>query len=62
MGIILLMAGARSKKPVNYGMTDMVLYFEKSEVEAEITTPVVSIKNPRRGTIRVPAMGGDHHG
>lgn len=31
------------------------LAFEKSEVEAAITTPVLSIKNPYSGSIRVPA-------
>lgn len=31
------------------------LAFEKSEVEAAITTPVRSIKNPYSGSIRVPA-------
>lgn len=30
--------------------------FEKSEVEAVITTPVISIKNPRAGTITVPSV------
>lgn len=33
------------------------LAFEKSEVEAEITTPVLSIKNPASGHIYVPAAG-----
>lgn len=33
------------------------LSFERSEVEAEILTPVDSIKNPRKGYIRVPAVG-----
>ncbi len=33
------------------------LAFEKSGVDAEITTPVVSIKNPASGTIRVPSVG-----
>ena len=37
-------------------MIDTDLCFEKSEVEAEITTPVLSIKNPRRGVIAVPAV------
>ena len=30
--------------------------FEKSEVEASITTPVISIKNPLCGTITVPSV------
>lgn len=33
------------------------LAFEKSEVEAAVTTPVASIKNPKSGTIKVPAVG-----
>lgn len=36
---------------------DCDLAFEDSEVEATITTPVTSIKNPMRGSIRVPAVG-----
>lgn len=36
---------------------DADLAFEDSEVNAVITTPVTSIKNPRTGTIRVPAVG-----
>lgn len=31
--------------------------FEKSEVQARITTPVISIKNPLRGCIEVPSVG-----
>jgi len=38
-------------------MIDSDLAFEKSDVEASITTPVVSIKNPRSGHIQVPAVG-----
>lgn len=38
-------------------MIDADLAFEKSDVEATITTPVVSIKNPRSGHIQVPAVG-----
>ena len=38
-------------------MQDADLCFEKSEVEATLTTPVVSIKNPRAGHITVPALG-----
>ena len=41
---------------INCEMIDTDLCFEKSEVEAEITTPVLSIKNPRRGVIAVPAV------
>lgn len=38
-------------------MIDTDLAFEKSEVEAVITTKVDSIKNPRSGKIRVPEIG-----
>lgn len=38
-------------------MVDADLCFEKSEVEATITTPVVSIKNPLSGHIYVPYVG-----
>ena len=42
---------------VNCEMTDADLCFEKSEVEATISTPVISIKNPLSGKICVPAVG-----
>lgn len=38
-------------------MIDTDLCFEKSEVEATITTPVMSIKNPASGRICVPCVG-----
>ena len=38
-------------------MIDTDLCFEKSEVDAVITTPVISIKNPLSGTIRLPSVG-----
>lgn len=44
-------------KLIDCEMEDTDLSFEKSEVEATITTPVVSIKNPAAGTIRVPSVG-----
>lgn len=43
-------------KLINCKMLDADLAFEKSEVEADITTPVISIKNPASGTINVPAV------
>lgn len=46
----------RNLKLINCEMIDTDLCFEKSEVEAEVTTPVLSIKNPRSGWIRVPAV------
>ena len=44
-------------KLVNCRMIDTDLAFEKSEVEAEITTSVISIKNPKRGTIHAAGIG-----
>jgi hypothetical protein len=44
-------------KLVNCEMIDADLCFEKSDVEASITTPVISIKNPRTGHIQVPSVG-----
>ena len=44
-------------KLINCEMIDADLAFEKSSVEAEITTPVVSIKNPTSGYICVPEVG-----
>lgn len=38
-------------------MIDTDLAFEKSQVDATITTPVDSIKNPSAGRILVPAVG-----
>ena len=42
---------------VDCEMVDTDLSFERSEVEAALTTPVVSIKNPLSGHIYVPAVG-----
>lgn len=39
---------------INCEMHGADLSFERSEVEASITTPVISIKNPLSGRIRVP--------
>lgn len=47
----------KNLKLVNCEMVDTDLCFEKSEVEAVITTPVVSIKNPYSGKITVPCVG-----
>ena len=43
-------------KLVDCEMIDTDLCFEKSEVDAVITTPVISIKNPLSGSIRVPSV------
>ena len=42
---------------INCEMHDTDLCFEKSDVEASITTDVISIKNPRSGKIFVPSVG-----
>ncbi len=47
----------KNLKLINCEMVDADLSFEKSEVEAELTAPIVSIKNPKSGYIRVPAVG-----
>ena len=47
----------RNLKLINCELTDSDLCFEKSEVDATVTTPVISIKNPRAGVIRVPDVG-----
>lgn len=46
----------RGLKLINCRMVDTDLAFEKSEVEATITTPVISIKNPLSGSITVPEV------
>ena len=43
-------------KLVDCEVVDSDLCFEKSDVDAVITTPVDSIKNPRSGKIVVPAV------
>jgi len=42
---------------INCKMIDCDLCFEKSEVEATVTTPIDSIKNPLSGVICAPAVG-----
>ena len=44
-------------KLIDCEMLDADLCFERSEVEATLTSPVISIKNPRAGTITLPACG-----
>ena len=46
----------KNLKLINCEMIDTDLSFEKSEVEATITTPVMSIKNPLSGHIYVPCV------
>ena len=45
----------KNLKLIDCEMTGADLSFERSEVEATLTAPIDSIKNPRAGTIRVPA-------
>ena len=47
----------KSLKLVNCEMIDTDLCFEKSEVDATICTPVISIKNPKSGQITIPEAG-----
>lgn len=47
----------KNLKLVDCEMIDTDLAFEKSEVEATVITPVVSIKNPLCGRIDVPKVG-----
>lgn len=47
----------KNLKLIHCEMIDCDLAFEKSEVEAQIITSVVSIKNPLSGTISVPTVG-----
>ena len=44
-------------KLINCRMVDCDLAFEKSDVEADIVSSVVSIKNPRSGRIRAASVG-----
>ena len=50
----------RGLKLIDCEMIDTDLAFERSEVEASITTPVISIKNPLSGHITVPSRRGNH--
>lgn len=44
-------------KLVDCEMVDADLAFERSEVEAKLTAPVISVKNPLSGRIELPAVG-----
>ncbi len=46
----------KNLKLIDCELREADLAFEKSEVEASITTPVMSIKNPSNGHIQVPAV------
>ncbi len=47
----------RNLKLIDCEMVDTDLAFEKSQVEATVTTKVDSIKNPKSGRIQVPELG-----
>lgn len=47
----------KNLKLIDCKMIDTDLCFEKSDVDAVITTPVLSIKNPHTGRIQVPEAG-----
>lgn len=47
----------RHLKLIRCAMEETDLAFEKSEVEATVTTPIVSVKNPRSGLIAAPSVG-----
>lgn len=47
----------KNLKLIDCEMREADLCFEKSEVEASLTTPVISIKNPYAGRITLPAVG-----
>ena len=47
----------RNLKLIDCEMIDTDLCFERSDVEATLTAPIVSIKNPLSGHIYVPAVG-----
>ena len=47
----------KSLRLIDCEMTDTDLSFEKSTVEATVTSHVVSVKNPRAGSITLPSVG-----
>ena len=47
----------KNLKLIDCIMEDTDLAFEKSEVEARVKSPIVSVKNPRSGMICAPAVG-----
>ena len=47
----------KNLKLIDCEMIETDLAFEKSQVEATVTTPVISIKNPLSGRIFVPEVG-----
>lgn len=47
----------KNLKLINCEMIDCDFAFEKSDVEATITTPVISVKNVRDGFVKLPYVG-----
>lgn len=47
----------KNLKLINCKMVNTDLSFEKSDVEAEVVSDVISIKNPLHGTIKVKSVG-----
>ena len=47
---------AKGLRLINCRMIDADLSFERSEVEASLTEPIISIKNPLSGTVTVPLV------
>ncbi len=47
----------KNLKLINCEMVDADLSFERSEVDATLTAPIVSIKNPISGKITLPSVG-----
>ena len=47
----------KNLKLINCEMIDTDLSFERSDVEATLTVPIISIKNPMSGHIYVPGVG-----
>jgi hypothetical protein len=47
----------KNLKLIDCEMIDADLSFEKSDVEATLTAPILSIKNPTSGSIKVPSVG-----
>lgn len=51
------LCGCTHLRLVNCAMEETDLAFETSDVEAVVTTPIVSVKNPRSGIIAAPSVG-----
>ncbi len=47
----------KNLKLIDCEMIDADLSFEKSDVEATLTAPILSVKNPASGFIKAPAVG-----